>query len=86
MESTGLSSRASGPVAAERAALHAMDSATGVVGDIITVANGQPVRNAFDLDEQLENLGVGRKIALRVSRDGKAVDMEVEIIDIDPGS
>ena len=71
---------------AERAALHAMDSATGVVGDIITGANGQPVRNAFDLTEQLENLGVGRTIALRVSRDGKTVDMKVEIIDIDPGS
>lgn len=71
---------------AERAALHAMDSATGVVGDIITGANGQPVRNAFDLAEELENLGVGRTIALRISRDGKAVDMEIEIIDIEPGS
>ena len=71
---------------AERAALHAMDSATGVVGDIITGANGQPVRDAFDLTEQLEYLGVGRTIALRVSRNRKAVDMEVEIIDIDPGS
>ena len=71
---------------AERAALRAMDSATGMIGDIITGANGQPVRDAFDLTEQLENLGVGRTIALRISRDGKAVHMEVEIIDIDPGS
>jgi S1-C subfamily serine protease len=57
-----------------------------VVGDVITAANGQPVRNAFDLTEQLENLGVGRTVALQVNRDGKTVDMKVEIIDIDPGS
>jgi 2-alkenal reductase len=71
---------------AERAALRAMDSATGAVGDVITGANGLPVRNAFDLTEQLEDLGVGRTIALRVSRDGKTVDMKIEIIDIEPRS
>lgn len=71
---------------AERAALRAMDSATGAVGDIITDANGRPVRNAFDLTEQLDELGVGGTIALKVNRDGKTVDLNVEIIDIDPGS
>jgi 2-alkenal reductase len=71
---------------AERAALRAMDTATGAVGDIITGANGQPVRNAFDLTDQLEELGVGRTIALTVNRSGRSVDMKVEIIDIDPGS
>lgn len=69
---------------AERAALRAMDSATGAVGDVITGANGQPVRNAFDLTEQLEDIGAGRTIALKVNRDGKTVDINVEIIDIDP--
>jgi S1-C subfamily serine protease len=63
-----------------------MDSTTGAVGDVITGANGQPIRNAFDLTEQLEDIGVGRTIALRVNRNGKTVDMKVEIIDIDPGS
>ena len=71
---------------AERAALHAMDPATGAVGDIITGANGRPVLNAADLTEQLEELGVGRTIALRVNRGGITVDMKVEIIDIEPGS
>jgi 2-alkenal reductase len=63
-----------------------MDSSTGANGDVITGANGQPVRSAFDLTAQLEALGVGRTITLRINRDGKPVEVDVEIVDIDQKS
>jgi 2-alkenal reductase len=68
---------------AEHADLRAMNVSTGAVGDVITGANGQPVRSVFDLTRQLELLGIGGTIKLKVNRDGKAVKVEVEIIDVD---
>ena len=69
---------------AERAGLRAADTTTGAVADIITAADGQPVRNVLDLTEQLENLGVGRTILLRIDRKGTTFDVLVDIIDIEP--
>lgn len=68
---------------AERAELRAMDASTKAIGDVIIGANGQPIRSAFDLTDQLEHVGIGRAIKLTVNRSGKIVDVEVEIIDID---
>jgi 2-alkenal reductase len=68
---------------AERAELRVMHPSTKAVGDVITGANGQPVRSAFDLTDQLEQVGIGRTIRLTVKRDGKTVEVEVEIVDID---
>ena len=52
---------------AERVALEAINASTGAIGDIIVGANGERVRNVFDLTDQLENVGVGRTIKLRFS-------------------
>ena len=68
---------------AERAVLRAMNASTKAIGDVITGANGQPVRSAFDLTDQLEHTGIGRTIKLQVNRGGKTLDVEVEIVDID---
>ena len=45
--------------------------------------NGRPIRSAFDLTDQLEDVGIGQSIRLTVKRDGKTVKVEVEIVDID---
>jgi 2-alkenal reductase len=68
---------------AERAGLQGSDASNGGLGDIITRANGQPIRSVFDLTGQFEKLGIGRQIELAVIRDGKSIRIEVEIIDID---
>ena len=68
---------------AERAQLRTSDVTTGVVGDVIVSANGLPVRNVFDLTEQLDILGVGRTMAMTIKRDGKDVELKIEIIDIE---
>ena len=68
---------------AERAELRAMNASTKAIGDVIIGANGQPIRSAFDLTDQLEHVGIGRAIKLKVKRSGKTIDVEVEIIDLD---
>ena len=68
---------------AERADLRVMNASTKAIGDVITGANGRPIRSAFDLTDQLEDVGIGQTIRLTVKRDGKTVEVEVEIVDID---
>jgi 2-alkenal reductase len=67
---------------AERAGLRAMDKNTGEVGDIITAANGKPVKTPFDLTNELDRIGIGHKIALNIQRGGTVASVELEIIDI----
>jgi S1-C subfamily serine protease len=55
---------------AERAGLESSNLSRGQRGDVISAANGRPVRNAFDLRHQIEQLGIGSRIELTVDRDG----------------
>jgi 2-alkenal reductase len=68
---------------AERAGLEASNLPSGQHGDIIAAANGRPVRNAFDLNYQIDELGVGRQIELTVDRNGARMRIDVEIVDVD---
>jgi 2-alkenal reductase len=67
---------------AEQAALRPMDP-SGQPGDIIIGANGQSVRNVYDFTDQLERIGVGGDITLKIQRDGTVIEVAVAIIDID---
>ena len=67
---------------AERAGLHGMDSRTGKPGDIIAAINGKPVRGLADLIQELERVGVGKRVTLTVQRDGREVPVEVDVMDI----
>jgi 2-alkenal reductase len=68
---------------AERAGLRGANADTGTPGDIITAANGVPVRSPFDLTNQLERVGIGGTIDLTVRRDGQTSTMGVSIVDVD---
>lgn len=70
---------------AEQAALRPMDS-SGKPGDIIIAADGQPVRDVYDLTDQLERIGVGGQVRLKIQRDGQVIEVTVAIIDIDAKS
>ncbi|WP_076866690.1 S1C family serine protease [Bradyrhizobium mercantei] len=67
---------------AERAGLRGVDMSTGELGDVITAVDGKPVHRLSDLADQLEQIGVGKKVRLTVNRDGSARDVEVAIVDI----
>jgi 2-alkenal reductase len=68
---------------AERAGLRGANAQTGTPGDIITAANGIPIRTPFDLTNLLERIGIGKTIDLTVRRDGKPTSMPVNIVDVD---
>jgi S1-C subfamily serine protease len=67
---------------AERAGLRGANADTGTQGDIITAANGAPVRSPFDLTNQLERVGIGGTIDLTVRRDGKTATICVNVVDV----
>ncbi len=68
---------------AERAGLRGADAQAGVHGDIITAANGIPIRRPFDLTNVLERVGIGKTVDLTVRRDGKSTAMAVNVVDVD---
>jgi 2-alkenal reductase len=69
---------------AERAGLRGAEGQAK--GDVIVAANGIPIRSTFDLTNLFEHVGIGKNIALTVKRDGRAITMPVDIVDIDqPG-
>ena len=67
---------------AERAGLEGLDLMTGRAGDVIVQANGAPVRRLSDLTDQLERVGVGKPVTLKVQRGGRSYDLSIEIVDI----
>jgi len=67
---------------AERAGLRGMDANTGKLGDVIVGVNGKPVRRLADLTQELERVGVGKKVPLTVQRDGRETSVELDVMDI----
>jgi 2-alkenal reductase len=67
---------------AERAGLRGMDANTGKLGDVIVGVNGKPVRRLADLTQELERVGVGKKVPLTVQRDGHETSVELDVMDI----
>ena len=67
---------------AERAGLRGVNPQTGALGDVITGANGQPVRRLTDLTDQIEQAGVGKSVDLTVHRGTSSLSMAVDIIDV----
>jgi S1-C subfamily serine protease len=67
---------------AERAGLRGMDANASKLGDVIVGVNGKPVRRLADLTQELERVGVGKKVPLTVQRDGRETSVEVDVMDI----
>jgi S1-C subfamily serine protease len=67
---------------AEMAGLRGVDPATGTVGDVIVDANGDPIRRLADLTDQLERVGIGKPVDLKVQSGGSTKTVRVEVTDI----
>jgi 2-alkenal reductase len=67
---------------ADRAGLRGVDPVRGVIGDVITAADGTPVRRLSDLTEQLERVGAGGSVALTLLRNGRADTVDVAVGDV----
>jgi S1-C subfamily serine protease len=68
---------------AARAGLRGVNTSTGELGDVIVAANDAPVRRLADLTDQLEQLGVGKKARLTISRANSNTSVDVDIIDVE---
>jgi S1-C subfamily serine protease len=68
---------------AARAGLQGVNASTGELGDIIVVANGQPIRRLAELAEQVEQVGVGKTIELMLKHDGNKRSKTVEVTDVE---
>ena len=67
---------------AERAGLRGMDQAAGRPGDVIVGVNGKPVRRLGDFIQELERVGVGKRVTLAIKRDGRDMSVDVDVIDV----
>jgi S1-C subfamily serine protease len=67
---------------AERAGIRGVDFASGALGDIITQANGKPVRRLSDLTDEIEQVGAGHTVRITVKRGSDTRDVNVDVIDI----
>jgi S1-C subfamily serine protease len=67
---------------AERAGLRGIDANAQRLGDVIVAVNGKPVHRLSDLTQELERIGVGKKVTLALKRDGHDVSVDVDVTDI----
>src|SRR6266852_4299298 len=67
---------------AEQAGLRGIDPSARTLGDVIVGVNVKPVHRLPDLTEELERIGVGKRITLAIKREGRDVSVEVEVVDI----
>jgi 2-alkenal reductase len=68
---------------AERAGIRGVNLSSGALGDVITEADGKPVRRLSDLTDLLEQVGAGRAVRLTVKRGPDTRDVNVDVVDID---
>ena len=66
---------------AAKAGLRGVDPSSGAMGDVIVGANGVQVHRLADLTDQIEKIGIGNEIGLKVQRDGRTVPVSVGIED-----
>jgi 2-alkenal reductase len=66
---------------AAKAGLEGADMNGGVVADVITAVNGEPVHSMSDLANILEDVGVGKTARLTVERDGQPRSIDVPVTD-----
>jgi 2-alkenal reductase len=67
---------------AERAGLRGVDTQNGSLGDVIVAAGSKPVRRLADLTDEIEQIGVGKTVQLRVKRGNQTRSVDVQIVDI----
>jgi len=67
---------------AEAAGIVGADVERGLLGDVITEANGSPVASVSDLSKELQKVGVGQPVRLTVVRNGEARRVTVVVDDL----
>ena len=67
---------------AERAGLQGINTSNWEIGDVVVAVNGRPVHRLPDLNDQLEQTGVGNKVDLSIERQGSTRSVSLEVADM----
>jgi S1-C subfamily serine protease len=67
---------------ADRAGLRGVDPNRRTLGDVIVGVDGKPVHRLPDLTEELERVGVGKRVTLALKRDGRDTTVDVDVTDV----
>ena len=66
---------------AAHAGLRGVDPSNGTIGDVIVAANGVPVHRLADLTYQIQKMGIGHEIGLKIERDDHTANVTAGIFD-----
>jgi S1-C subfamily serine protease len=66
---------------AGKAGLKGVNTEAGTIGDVIVAVNGKPVHRVPEWTDELERVGVGGKVQLRLKRDDQEILIELPVID-----
>jgi len=67
---------------AEKAGLQGINTSSGQLGDVVVAANGKPVHRLPDLNDQLEQVGIGNQVDLSIERKGTRTSLSLKVTDL----
>jgi 2-alkenal reductase len=67
---------------AEHAGLKGIDTLSGQIGDVVVAANGRPVHQLPELNDQLDQVGIGNQVDLSIDRRGSKISISLKVADL----
>jgi 2-alkenal reductase len=59
-----------------------VDTARGVLGDVIVGVDGKPIHQLSDLSEELEQAGIGKTVQIEINRDDSKMTVSLQVADV----
>jgi S1-C subfamily serine protease len=67
---------------AEEAGLQGINSSREPIGDVVVAANGKAIHRLSDLNDQLDQIGIGNDINLSIDRKGSRTSVSLKVTDM----
>jgi S1-C subfamily serine protease len=67
---------------AEQAGLQGINTSSGQLGDVVVAVNGKPIHRLPDLNNQLEQVGIGNQVDLSIERKGTKTSVSLKVTDL----
>ena len=67
---------------AEQAGLQGINASREPIGDVVVGANGKPIHRLSDLNDELEEVGIGNQVDLSIERKGGRTSVSLKVTDL----
>ena len=67
---------------AAQAGLQGINVTSGQIGDVVIAANGKPIHGLSELNDQLEQVGIGNQVDLSIERKGSKTVVSLKVADL----